>query len=102
MPMNKSMAKRLRQSRERAIRNRAVKGRLHGAIRRSREAIAEGQADIAHTSVRQTARLLDKAASKGVIHRNAARRRKSRLARRLAAEVGAPAAVPVAEAEATE
>ena len=98
MPMNKSMAKRLRQSRVRAAGNRAVRHRLRAGIRKSREAIADGQADVAQTSVRETLKLLDKAASKGVIHKRAARRRKSRLARRLATEVGAPAAAPAADA----
>jgi small subunit ribosomal protein S20 len=89
MPMNKSMAKRLRQSRVRAARNRAVRSALRTSVRKSREAIAAGDAEAAQAQVRATLRLLDKTVSKGVIHKNAARRRKSRLARRLAREVGA-------------
>ncbi len=94
------MAKSLRQSRKRAARNRALRTRLRTAIRKSREAVVAGDAQVAQTLVRETSRLLDKAVSKGVIHRNAARRRKSRLARRLVAEFGtAPVA---AAAESTE
>ncbi len=94
------MAKRLRQSRKRAARNRAVMSRLRTAIRKSQQAIATGDVQTAQTSVRQTSRLLDKATSKGIIHRNAARRRKSRLARRLVDEFGTE---PIAAgAESTE
>ena len=101
MPMNKSMAKRLRQSRVRAARTRGVRSAMRSSIRKSREAIAGGEAATAQAQVRQTLRVLDKAASKGIIHKNAARRRKSRLARHLAATVGG-AAAPVAEEPADE
>lgn len=101
MPMNKSMAKRLRQSRVRAVRNRAVKSALRSSVRRSREAIAAGNADAAQARVRETLKLLDKTASKGVIHKNAARRRKSRLARRLAATVGPSAVAKAGKPEET-
>lgn len=103
MPQRKSMAKSLRQSRKRAARNRAIRSRLRTAIRKSREAIAAGDVQVAQALVRETSRLLDKATSKGVIHRNAARRRKSRLARRLVAEFGTElVAAPTESAEEVE
>lgn len=77
----KSAEKRWRQSEKRRLRNRSVRSAVRTAVRKAVEAI---QTDASNTemAVRQAIRALDKAAEKGIIHRNAAARRKSRLMRR--------------------
>ena len=81
MPNIKSAKKRLRRSREQRARNQAVRSRVKTAVRHAREATATG-ASAAGESVREACRIVDKAASKGVLHPNAAARRKSRLMKR--------------------
>jgi small subunit ribosomal protein S20 len=77
----KSAMKRIRQNERRRLRNRAVRSQVRTAVKEARSAQGpEGRAMIA-----EAIRSLDKAASKGVIHRNTAARKKSALARRLAA-----------------
>ncbi len=79
----KSQIKRNRQNERRAERNKAVRSELKTRVKtavRSAESGAEGAAD----DLRAAQKRLDMAASKGVIHKNAAARRKSRLMRRLA------------------
>ena len=83
MPQTKSAIKQLRKSREQRLRNMASKSRAKRAVTKARRAMAAGEA-ATEAPVQQAMRLLDKAASKGAIHRRAAARRKSRLARRLA------------------
>jgi small subunit ribosomal protein S20 len=73
--------KRMRQSERRRLRNRAMRSKLRGAIKTARG--AEGAAK--STAVLEAIRALDKAVSKGVVHRNTAARKKSALARRLVA-----------------
>lgn len=79
MPNTKGAKKRLRQSIVRRDRNRAQKTRLRHALRKFREAVAAKNMDDAQALSRSTAILLDKAASKGVIHPNKAARLKSRM-----------------------
>jgi small subunit ribosomal protein S20 len=79
MPNTKGAKKRLRQSIVRRDRNRAQKTRLRHSLRKFREAIAAKKLDDANTLSRATAILLDKAASKGIIHANKAARLKSRM-----------------------
>jgi small subunit ribosomal protein S20 len=76
----KSQIKRNRQNEKRRLRNKAVKSALKTAIRRFRTATATGDAETAATELRNASRLLDKAASKGVIHKNQAANRKSAIA----------------------
>jgi small subunit ribosomal protein S20 len=76
----KSQIKRNRQNEDRRERNKAVRTRLKTEAKKVRDAAAEGS-DVAEDQMRATARLLDKAASKGTIHRRTAARRKSKLAR---------------------
>jgi small subunit ribosomal protein S20 len=80
----KSQIKRNRTNERRRLRNKAVKSELKTAVRRFREAADGGDAATVSTSLRAAARLLDKAASKGVIHRNQAANRKSAMASRAA------------------
>jgi small subunit ribosomal protein S20 len=77
----KSAIKRMRQSERRRLRNRAMRSKLRGAIKTARS--AEGASKPA--AVLEAIRALDRAVSKGVVHRNTAARKKSALARRLVA-----------------
>jgi small subunit ribosomal protein S20 len=79
----KSAMKRIRQSEKRRVRNAAVRSTVRTAVKGTRTAIEGGQADQAREALYRTIQLLDKAATKGVIHRNAAARKKSRLTRQL-------------------
>ncbi|MGZ5019373.1 MAG: 30S ribosomal protein S20 [Chthoniobacterales bacterium] len=74
MANTKSAAKRARQSAARTLRNRSALTRLR---RMQKKVAAGGNADQA--SVRALISAVDKAAKRGIIHRNAARRRKARL-----------------------
>ena len=96
----KSQIKRIRQNERRRLRNKAVKSALKTAIRRFREAADAGRTDEAIALMRRACRSLDKAVSKGVIHRNQAANRKSAIARRAAALAHAPVA-PAEEPKAT-
>ncbi len=80
----KSQIKRNKQNEKRHERNKAVKTRLKSAVRKFREAADAGDKDTAVTAGRDASRLLDKAASKGVIHKNQAANRKSAIAKRSA------------------
>ena len=70
------------KSAERHTRNQMRKGLMRGSIRRARTAIAAGNAG-ANVDVNSAISLIDRAASRGAIHPNAAARRKSRLVKRL-------------------
>ncbi|MGH3341967.1 MAG: 30S ribosomal protein S20 [Carbonactinosporaceae bacterium] len=78
----KSQIKRNRQNEQRRLRNKAVKSSLKTAIRKFHAAADASDVDQATLLVRDASRKLDKAASKGVIHRNQAANRKSAIARR--------------------
>ena len=78
----KSQIKRNRTNEERRLRNKAVKSELKTAVRHAREAAAAGEPDKAADLLRVASRKLDKAVSKGVIHRNQAANRKSSIAKR--------------------
>ncbi|MGL5827435.1 MAG: 30S ribosomal protein S20 [Nocardioides sp.] len=77
----KSQIKRNRQNEKRHERNKSVKSDLKTAIRKFREAAAGGDKETAITLGRDACRKLDKAASKGVIHKNQAANRKSSIAK---------------------
>ena len=76
----KSQIKRIKTNEKARQRNKAVKSELKTAIRRTREAIAAGDAEKAAEAARVASRKLDKAVSKGVIHKNQAANKKSALA----------------------
>ena len=76
--------KRIRQNERRAARNRPLRTSASRRVRDAREAIVDGDPDAAEY-VRQAQSALDSAAKRNVIHRNAAARRKSRLAAQLKA-----------------
>ena len=80
----KSQIKRNRQNEKRRMRNKSVKSSLKTAIRKFNETAATGDAAAATALLQEASRKLDKAASKGVIHKNQAANRKSAIAKRLA------------------
>ena len=81
----KSQIKRNRQNERRHERNKAVKSELKTLVRKFREAAEAGDKDAAVNAGRAASRKLDKAASKGVIHKNQAANRKSAIAKKAAA-----------------
>jgi small subunit ribosomal protein S20 len=78
----KSQLKRIRTNEKARLRNKSTKSALKTAIRRFREAAATGEKDRALRELQTASRQLDKAVSKGVIHRNQAANRKSAMAGR--------------------
>lgn len=80
----KSQIKRNKQNEKRHERNKAVKTHLKTAIRKFREAAEAGDKDQALTLGRDANKALDKAASKGVIHKNQAANRKSAISKKAA------------------
>ena len=81
MANTKSAIKRIRQNERRRLRNRAIRSQVRGAVKTAR-AIGGGEL---RGAIAEAIRALDKAVTKGVIHRNTAARKKSSLARRLVA-----------------
>ena len=84
MPNNAAAQKRMRQEQKRRLHNRSVKSLVKTQITKARQAIAVDEN--AEEAVRAAASELDRAAKKGVIHRNNAARRKSRLMKQLNAK----------------
>jgi small subunit ribosomal protein S20 len=80
----KSQIKRNKQNEKARQRNKAVKSSLKTAVRNLREAADSGDTGKADEALRAAYTKLDKAASKGVIHKNQAANRKSALAKRVA------------------
>ena len=81
MANTKSAIKRIRQNERRRLRNRAMRSKIRGTVKAARAAEGASRAGV----VLEAIRVLDKAVSKGVLHRNTAARKKSALARRLVA-----------------
>jgi small subunit ribosomal protein S20 len=79
----KSAMKRIRTSEKRRVRNAAVRSTIRTAVKGARAAIEGSQADQARETLHRAIQILDKAVTKGVIHGNAAARKKSRLTRQL-------------------
>ncbi len=96
MPNNVNAEKALRQNIKRRLRNRASTSTLRTAIKKVRVALADPAPDAQAMEkvVREAVKRLDRAASKGLIHRNAAARTKSRLVNQQKQKLGttAPAA----------
>ena len=81
----KSQIKRIRTNEEARLRNKGVKSSLKTAVRSFREAAESGDAAKATAALQAASRKLDKAVSKGVIHKNQAANKKSAMAKRVAA-----------------
>lgn len=84
MANTKSAKKAARQSARRTVINRARRSRLRSALRKVEEAIAAGDRTIALAAMAEAEPVIIRAAQKNIVHRNAARRKVSRLARRIA------------------
>ena len=83
MPNIASAEKRMRQALKRRARNRAATSTAKNYIHRAQHEIVTADAETAQASVKLAIRALDKAAAKGIIHKNNAARRVSRLMRKL-------------------
>ena len=85
MANHPSALKRHRQSEKARLANRSVRAKLRTMVRQLREAVAAGDSDTAATKLREATSQLQKAASKGVLHRRTADRQSGRLARTVTA-----------------
>ena len=97
MANTKSSEKRIRSNERKHLRNQMYRSRVKTMIRKAEEAIFGGQPT--DEAIRLAMSTLDKAAVKGIIHKNNAARRKSRLAQKLTkyqAAIAAAAAAPAA------
>jgi len=79
----KSQIKRNRQNKKRRDLNRVFRGQARTALRKARVAIENGEKDEAQDKTMVAIKALDKAAAKGIFHKNKAARQKSRLMQRL-------------------
>ncbi len=81
----KSQIKRIETNRKAEARNKAVRTELKSAVRAAREAAVSGDKKAAETALKNANRKLDKAVSKGVLHKNQAANRKSAIAKKVSA-----------------
>ncbi len=82
MPNIKSAIKRVKVTEKKNLRNRMIKSAMRTSVKKFEAAAAHGTADAALLSA--TAGAVDRAVAKGVMHKNAANRKKARMAKRLA------------------
>ncbi len=92
MPHTESAKKALRQTEKRNVRNRIAKKGIKLQVRKFLEAVKAGSPEQKLAEFSLAVSKIDKAAARNVIHKNAASRRKSQLARRLATPAAAPKA----------
>jgi small subunit ribosomal protein S20 len=78
----RSARKRIKQNERRRLRNRAIRSQVRSAVKDAR-AVEPTQGTQARDAIREAIRTIDKAVSRGILHRNTAARKKSALARRL-------------------
>ena len=76
----KSVRKRARQAIVRRDHNMGLRTSVRSAIKRVKKAVAAGNKDAAAASLRESQRVIDRIVAKGILHRNAGDRHKSRLA----------------------
>lgn len=91
MANTRSALKAQRVAERRRARNRSARSAVRTSVKKARIGILGGAKDEASAAVAEAAKELDKVASKGIIHKNQAARRKSRLMRQLARLAGRPA-----------
>ena len=82
MANTRSARKRIKQNEKRRLRNRAIRSQVRSSVKDAREA-ETGKGAEAREAIREAIRTIDKAVSRGILHRNTAARKKSALARRL-------------------
>ena len=78
----KSQIKRNKTNEKARLRNRAVKSELKTYTRKVKAAVSTGDADVANEALKSASRKLDKAVSKGVLHKNQAANKKSAMAKK--------------------
>ena len=83
MAQHKSALKRVRSDARKRIRNRMIRSRTRTFVKKARATLAAGDAAAAREATLRAIKELDKAVSKGVMHRNTAARYKSRLMKKL-------------------
>ena len=83
LPQIKSSIRSVKTDAERRASNFSVKSSVRTAVRKTAESVTAGKVDEATTLLAKAASTIDKAASKGVLHKNAAARKKSRLAKKV-------------------
>jgi small subunit ribosomal protein S20 len=83
LPITKSAQKQVRVSERKRLRNQPIRSQCKTSITKAEKLIFSGKLDEAGAAVADAVSTLDKAAEKGVIHRNNAARRKSRLLKKL-------------------
>jgi small subunit ribosomal protein S20 len=91
MPHTKSAKKRLRQNEKRRLHNRAIKKAIKKQTKSFLEVVKTGTVEQAREEYNKTAKKLDKAAAKRVIHPNLAARKKSQLQHKVNAKAAQPA-----------
>ncbi|MBM7868016.1 30S ribosomal protein S20 [Heliobacterium gestii] len=82
MPNIKSAIKRVKIARERTLKNASARSALRTTLKRFEAALASADVDNARAALAKAVRALDKAAAKGLIHKNTASRKKSRISKR--------------------
>ena len=82
MANTRSAIKRMKQSEQRRQRNRAARSTIRSSVKAARTALA-GKPSDSRAAVQEAIRTLDRAVTRGVMHRNTAARKKSALARKL-------------------
>jgi small subunit ribosomal protein S20 len=97
MPHTKSAKKRLRQNEKRRLHNRTIKKSVKTQIKKFLALVKEGPIDQLQNEYSQTAKKLDQAAAKRVIHANLAARKKSQLARLLHSRKTTPQPAPAGQ-----
>lgn len=83
MANTKSALKRMKQSEIRRQRNKQVKTRVKNTVRNYLSSLGEDDREVSRQNLISAVKVIDKAASKGVIHKKTAARKKSRLAKKL-------------------
>src|SRR5919202_402920 len=83
MPNHKSAEKRMRQNERRRAVNRSNRTRMRTQVKKLRTALADGDTNALQETLAETVSVIDKSVQKGVLHRNAAARYKSRLTARV-------------------
>ena len=79
----KSARKRARQAQERRVHNMSLRTTVRTAIKNAKKAVAAGDKAAAEKALRESQRIIDRVVAKGILHRNAGDRHKSRLAQSL-------------------
>jgi small subunit ribosomal protein S20 len=84
VPNIKSVVKDVKKSRQNHLRNISAKSAMKTFIKKANAAVAAGDTEAITAAVSTTVSVIDKTAERGIIHKNAAARRKSRLMKRAA------------------